>query len=230
MIRRATILAGLGLLLANRAWADQPPIPDEPPVVPVPPADKPVDPTPTPTPDPTPVPTIDVTKPAETTGPKPKRVRVMATTLQRNGMTIDLTVAGGVRLLHGEGDQSRWWFGRARAGLLIYNEPNFLILGIAGQLGPLDSSSLGFEAQYIDLWRGTWIQAGVFPLDTAGGVTIEGSVGFTLFGVEYQRRLSGAREGDQTLLISLHVPLGVVRAVRQDPVGVVVLPKATAER
>jgi hypothetical protein len=222
-VKRAALVAGLLASLAAPALADDPPqvdpAPAEPAPVPTEPA-KVVE----------PPPSVTTVAPPVDAGPKYKRVVVMPTTLQRQGITLDLTLAGGVTLLHGSDDDTRAWFGRARAGVLMYNEPNFLIVGIAGQYSPLASKSLGIEAQYIDLWRGTWIQAGVFPLDTAGGVSIEGSVGYALLGVEYQRRLSGDHSGDQSLVLSLHIPLGVVRAVLRPVPGVIELPKATAER
>ncbi len=192
------------------------------------PADpKPADP-PAPETKPTEPPPSIVTTPAEPP-PKYQRVVVTPTTLQRHGQTIDLTLAGGVTLAR-SGDDTQHWFGRARVSWLAYNEPNFLIVGLAGQFSPLGSKSLGVEAQYIDLWRGTWIQGGVYPLDTTHGVSIEGSVGYALFGVEYQRRLSGDHSGDQALVLSLHVPLGVVRAAIRPPPGVILLPPATAGR
>jgi len=219
----AGLLAAPAVALADDPSPVDPPLPAAP--APTEPAKPPEPPAST-----VPPPSVTTVAPPVDANPKYKRVVVMPTTLQRQGITLDLTLAGGVTLLHGSDDDTRAWFGRARAGVLMYNEPNFLIVGIAGQYSPLASKSLGLEAQYIDLWRGTWIQAGVFPLDTAGGVSIEGSVGYALLGVEYQRRLSGDHSGDQSLVLSLHIPLGVIRAVLKPVPGVIELPKATAER
>lgn len=141
--------------------------------------------------------------------------------LSRQGVGLDLDVAGGARLHAGDGDVSRSWFARARAGVLVFSEPTFLSLGVAAQLGPLASSSIGIEASYTEVFRGFSAQAGIFPLDSEGGAIVEGQLGWAIFGAEYQRRISGSREGDQVFLITLHVPLGVVYQMLKPTPGVV---------
>jgi len=131
------------------------------------------------------------------------------------GVSPDVTLATGVRIVHGSGDQTRWWYARARAGMMVYNEPSFLILGLTGQFNPLDSASIGVELEYLNLWHGFWALGGMQFYDSAGGATFEGALGYTLFGLEYQRRLSGDRKDDQVLMITLHVPFGVVRVAAQ---------------
>ena len=160
-------------------------------------------------------------KPAE-----PKTVKVVMADFAyiQRGISPDLTVTTGVRLVHGSGDQTRWWFARARAGVMAYNEPSFLILGLTGQFNPLDSASLGVELEYLNLWHGFWGLGGVQLYDSAGGTTFEGAFGVTLFGLEYQRRLSGDRKDDQALMLTVHVPLGVVRVARKQDLRPVTLP------
>jgi hypothetical protein len=138
----------------------------------------------------------------------------------RQGIGLDLDVAAGVRLHSGAGDETRWWFARARAGVLVYNEPSFWSLGIAGQFSPLDSAALGIELQYVEVFHGLSAQVGAFPLDTTGGTSIELQLGFAVLGVEYQRRVSGPRDGDQAFVVLLHAPLGVIYQMLHDPPGV----------
>jgi hypothetical protein len=156
-----------------------------------------------------------------TAAPKQQRVVVAYGLLQRHGVSWDLTVSGGVRLWHGDGDQTRWGFGRARAGVMMFREPTFVLVGITGQYSPLGSTALGIEAEYLNLWSGAWGQVGFDALDSVGGVSTRASVGYALFGVEYQRRLSGTRSGDQALLLELQVPLGVIKQSFTDPEGVI---------
>jgi hypothetical protein len=141
--------------------------------------------------------------------------------IMREGIGLDVDVAAGVRLHAGQGDDTRWWFSRARVGVLLIDEPSFWSLGIAGQLGPLASSSLGVELQYVEVYHGASVQLGVFPLDSIGGTTLEAQVGLTLVSLEYQRRVSGPRDGDQALVVELQVPLGVIYQMLKDPPGVV---------
>lgn len=141
--------------------------------------------------------------------------------LSRRGIGLDLDVAGGARLHAGDGDVSRSWFARARAGVLLFSEPTFLSLGVAGQLGPLDSSSLGVEVNYSEVFRGFTAQAGIFPIDSTGGTIVEGKLGWAAFGAEYQRRVSGPRDGDQVVVFTIDVPIGLIYQMMKPIPGVV---------
>lgn len=166
---------------------------------------------------------VEQTAPAETTAepqpPQRKRVVVHGSALIRRGITWDLTITGGLRLWDGDESESVVWMGRARAGVLLYSEPTFLIAGISVQAGALGTPAVGLEVEAIDLWRGTWGQLGALGSDDGALITV--AAGWALFGLEYQRRLSGDREGDHVLLLTLHVPIGVIRAALQPPPGVV---------
>ena len=209
-------VAALLLLASSAAYAD-----DAPPAAPT---EQPAAPDPLPpTPAPAPAPTND----AATTAPAPKQVTVVLANgmLQRQGIAPDLEITGGLRIYKG-GDQqdTRWWMARVRAGVLLYQEPHFLGLGIAGQFGSLDNDQLGFEAKLADVWNGFFIQGGVFPIGTKSGVSLEAAIGYGIFGVQYERRVSGAYQGDQTLMITLTAPLGTLRVMLQRPQGVIDLP------
>lgn len=141
--------------------------------------------------------------------------------LSRQGIGLDLDFAAGLRVHVADGDESRSWLTRARAGVLLFREPSFVSLGIAGQLGPLASSSLGVELAYSEVVNGLTAQAGVFPLDTTGGTIVEAQVGWTVFAAEYQRRVSGPRDGDQAFFVVVHAPLGVIYQMLKTPPGVV---------
>jgi hypothetical protein len=69
--------------------------------------------------------------------------------------------------------------------------------------------------------NGWTAQAGVFPLDSTGGTIVEAQLGWTVFGAEYQRRVSGPRDSDQALVFVVHVPLGIVYQMLRTPPGVV---------
>lgn len=217
-------LAVLFTLVAGVAQADDEPKAGEP-AVPAPPTDatKPEEPAAKPTP---------AAATAATSEPAPKKVTIVVANgmLQRHGLSPDLTISAGVRLWDSDSAKSRWWAGRLRAGAVLYAEPTFLAFGIAGQFGPLDSASLGVEAQFLNLWSGLSLQGGVFPIDSISGTTLEASIGYGVFAIEYQRRVSGARQGDQTLCFMLQVPLGILRVALQEPEGVIHLPNATARR
>ena len=139
--------------------------------------------------------------------------------LSRHGLGLDLDLAVGARLRAGEGDATRSWFTRARVGLLAFDEPSFWSLGVAGQYGPLASSSLGIELGYAEVFHGATAQVGVFPLDTTGGTSVTAQLGWTVFGLEYQRRISGPRDGDQALVFVVQAPLGVIYQMLKDPPG-----------
>lgn len=141
--------------------------------------------------------------------------------LSRRGIGLDLDLAAGARIHAGAGDDTRSWLTRARVGVLLFNEPSFVSLGVAGQLGPLASSSLGLELAYSEVVHGATAQVGVFPLDSTGGTIVEAQVGWTVFAAEYQRRVSGPRDGDQALVFVVHAPLGIIYQMLRTPPGVV---------
>jgi len=141
--------------------------------------------------------------------------------LSRAGIGLDLDLAGGVRVHAADGADTRAWLTRARAGVLLFHEPSFISLGIAGQLGPLASSSLGVELAYSEVVNGLTAQVGAFPLDSIGGTIVEGQLGWTVFAAEYQRRVSGPRDGDQAFFVVVHAPLGIIYQMLKPPPGVV---------
>jgi hypothetical protein len=141
--------------------------------------------------------------------------------LSRRGIGLDLDLAGGILAHAGAGDTTRSWLTRARVGVLLFDEPSFLSLGIAGQLGPLASSSLGLELAYGEVVNGVTAQVGVFPLDSTGGTIVEAQLGWTVFAAEYQRRVSGPRDSDQALVVVVHAPLGIIYQMLRTPPGVV---------
>lgn len=222
---RSTSLALLLLgALSSATFADKapPPEPDPQPETPQPETPQPETPQPETAPVPEPKPVPD--KPAEKMPPK-KKVVLVDVMFRRKGLSPDLTLSFGVNTVHTDNERNRWWTGRARAGVVLYNEPYFLITGISGMFSALDSASLGIEFQYIHLWYGFWFQGSVHPISDRGSI-VGGSLGYTLFGVEYQRRVSGAEKGDQALIVTLNVPLGVVRVALKKDIRRMELPMA----
>lgn len=215
----ALVLARVG-----SAWAEGEPAPA--PAAPAPAAPAPA---PAPAPATPPAEGAPATPPAEPNAkpaepPKTVKVIVMDTVMHRRGLSPDLELGFGVRAWHGDNDDTRWWSFRARAGIVLYNEPTFLSVGIAGQVGTLHSSALGFEAKYANLEHGFWFGGEVLPVDSIGGTIVGGFLGYALFGVDYQRRVSGSRNGDQTLTVMLTVPLGIIRIAAMRSPAVIVVP------
>ena len=131
---------------------------------------------------------------------------------RRRGISPDVTVALGLRVARSDGASAPWGLARLRAGVLFAFDPLFVVVGASGQVGGLGKYSLGLEAQFIHMEAGGWLQLGVAPLRDTGGASLSATIGFTLFGIEYQRDIAGDAEGDQALLLTAHVPFGVLRA------------------
>lgn len=144
---------------------------------------------------------------------------VVVRTLRRSGLLPDLTLDGGVRLWS-SGAPKRDGFASVRAGFVWFREPTFISAGISAQIGVLHSTSLGFEAELRDLWRGVWVQAGAWPFDSTGGTSIEAAAGYAVFGVRYDRRLSGPRSGDAAVSLVLQLPLGTLWVALHPPKGI----------
>ena len=133
--------------------------------------------------------------------------------LIRHGIAPELTIAGGVRVAAGDDDHVRRFMGRIRAGITLFSEPNFLVAGVTGTIGTLDSSSVGVEVGFINMITGIWLQGGWMPIDSTDGQIVSATFGYALFGLEYQRRVSGSQKDEQSLTITLQVPLGVLKVL-----------------
>jgi len=141
--------------------------------------------------------------------------------LSRQGVGLDLDIAGGLRVHAGEGATTRSWLTSARVGVLLFHEPTFISLDLAGQLGPLASSSLGVELGYSEVVNGLTAQIAVFPVDSVGGTIVEAQVGWAVFAAEYQRRVSGPRDSDQAFVVAIHAPLGIIYQMLKTPPGII---------
>lgn len=135
--------------------------------------------------------------------------------LARHGVGLDVDLAGGVGFA---GKDS--YGARARIGAVLFHEPNFVSLGVAGMVSPLGSSALGFEVGYGEVFRGFTAQAGCYPVDSVGGAIVSAQVGWALFGVEYQRRIAGPAP-DQAVIAVVHLPLGTIYQMLKQPPGVI---------
>src|SRR4051812_35327668 len=106
-------LALLILLAARIAHADDgPPMPPDQ----AKPADSPAAPDKSATPD------KSVAREDAATPPKQVTVVVANGLLQRQGISPEFTITGGIKLWKNDNADSRWWMGRVRAGVLIYQE------------------------------------------------------------------------------------------------------------
>jgi hypothetical protein len=142
-------------------------------------------------------------------------------TLHRRGVLPDLTLSGGVRVWNNSGADTRGGFARVRVGVTLFAEPTFAIAGIAAQWSALNASQLGLQGEVANSESGLWGAVGVWGFDRFGGLAFDGELGWSVFGVEYDRRVSGTRSGDSTLCLMMRVPLGVIWALVRLPSGVV---------
>ncbi len=136
--------------------------------------------------------------------------------LAKRGVTWDLTPSAGLRLWRSDEDQTHLGTVRLRGGVLLYHEPSFVMMGPSVQLGGVaDGLAFGGEIEAAHAERGVWIQGGVYG--DRGGVYGGACLGYTLFGLEYQRRLSGDDEGRSALFVNLHIPISIIRVALQPP-------------
>lgn len=115
---------------------------------------------------------------------------------------ISLSLGGGIGIKHPIATNI---YGAARVGVLFAFEPWVINLGLSGELGALPRRGLGaeFELNYV---RGPFVQVGydrIAGRDWMARLT----VGFALFGVQWQHRMSSTPP-DNALLFLLRLPLG----------------------
>lgn len=102
------------------------------------------------------------------------------------------------------------FFGRGRAGVLIIHEPYFVTIGGTVEGVGLPRIAGGIEAGVSHLWWGLWVQGGV-AVDLGPDLFFHLSAGFTLLGVEWQRRVTGDPGTDRrdSIAIVLRLPIGI---------------------
>jgi hypothetical protein len=100
---------------------------------------------------------------------------------------------------------------RLQLGSLWVHEPQFFGLGVFGEEAPGLGAGAGIMASYSDAVIGEWVQAA--PLwDQYGRGGYLFAAGFSLFGIEVERRFQSASlpQTDWLFELKLRVPLGII--------------------
>jgi len=121
----------------------------------------------------------------------------------RQGVSWDASFALGYRFSGGKS-----MFTRARTGILIVREPVFLSLGPFFDVHFSENHQFGLQGEFMHLWSGTWAQAGIFK-ELEGDAGFLASIGWSVFGVEYQNKFSSTTEDNWNLALKIRIPIGV---------------------
>jgi hypothetical protein len=125
--------------------------------------------------------------------------------LSANGLGPDAQLVGGGGFGLG-GSLRNPFLGRARLGALYAVEPWIFNAGISFEVGALGQLGVGCELE-LNAWRGFFADLGFARAD---GKQWMGhlSLGYTVFGIEWQQRFSDARP-NHALLFEVRLPLGI---------------------
>ncbi len=126
----------------------------------------------------------------------------------RSAEGFDLQLEGGVGLAL-QGDLEDELFARARIGGLMVREPLILALGIIGEVGGLSELGIGAQLDIIHLWSGFSLELGAVYA-RGGGAVVHASVGYQIFGVEWQHHTRDDVPSSDALFAKIRVPLGVI--------------------
>jgi hypothetical protein len=137
----------------------------------------------------------------------PARLRADApdAALRANGLGPDVQLVGGGGLGLG-GTLSNPFLGRARLGALYALAPWIANVGVTFDVGALGKLGFGCEFE-LNAWRGYFVDLGIAGVDDKqwmGHV----SLGYTIFGIEWQHRFSDSTPS-HALLLEVRLPLGV---------------------
>ena len=123
---------------------------------------------------------------------------------RRSGVSWDFQIEGGWAASL-KNELPHHWFGRARAGMLILYEPLLAAFGPTFELGGLIGSGVGGQLDLVNISAGYSIEAGgAFAFD--GAFVSHLSIGFALFGVEWQQRFGDGAAA--AILFKLRIPVG----------------------
>jgi hypothetical protein len=123
---------------------------------------------------------------------------------QRRGISWDFQIEGGWAASL-KNELPHHWFGRARAGMLFLAEPQMYAIGPTFELGGLIGSGVGGQIDVIQLATGFSLEAGA-AVSFDGFLVSHLSLGYALFGVEWQQRYGSAPAA--ALLFKLRIPVG----------------------
>jgi hypothetical protein len=134
----------------------------------------------------------------------PARAQVYSEELRVHGFWPDIALAtgGGIGL---DGTLDSNVFARLRLGALYAYEPFIVNLGVVGEVGCAAERGAGLELE-INHFGGPFLQT-AFERVTRGDSMARVLLGFAIFGVEWQHRLS--THPDNALLFVLRAPIGI---------------------
>ena len=128
----------------------------------------------------------------------------------RSGVTWDVEAEVGFALAGIDATPQRF-FVRARAGILSAHEPLFFTAGAtfegAGPVGLAGGLQLGLS----HLWAGVWGALGL-AVDESADTFIHLQAGYTIFGFEWHRRLTGdpkPLDDRDVYLFKVRLPIGI---------------------
>ncbi len=128
----------------------------------------------------------------------------------RTGVTWDAEVQVAFAVAGIDGIPRRF-FVRGRAGILSAHEPMFFTAGATIEAsGPVGIAG-GLELGLSHLWSGVWAQGGL-SVDEDADTFIHLSVGYTILGFEWHRRLTGdpaAMDDRDVWMVEVRLPIGI---------------------
>lgn len=129
-------------------------------------------------------------------------------TLGRPSMlSWDLALVGGYAWSNR--DDSSVMFGRLRAGAVWIDPPLAVAMGPTICAGGLGGTAWGGQLQVMNFAAGLWATGGAEKFFQQGGAKLNLAVGYSLFGVEWQRTFDRP-SNSYGFVLELNIPVGLV--------------------
>lgn len=123
--------------------------------------------------------------------------------------TWDVTIEAAGGAFSTEAGAKFLGFARVRPGLLWPNGTKFWALGPYFETGTRSWGTVGAQGQYLNLKSALWGQLMLFHDLDVGRPGIGVAAGWSVFGLELQRRSFEPEGGGFAALVKVHLPLGV---------------------
>jgi hypothetical protein len=150
-------------------------------------------------------------KPAAPERTVKSKIQILPQPLRR-GWRFDFLYEQGYAL-SGIGTLSSRFFARTRIGAFYMYEPWFFAGGLTLEGAGVPSLGIGLQFEVIHLWTGAWGQLGM-TITTDADLVSSISAGWSIVGVEWQRRLTDGERFNNAWLIKLRVPIGIFLGAR----------------
>jgi hypothetical protein len=143
--------------------------------------------------------------PPAPSAPQPGEVRAV---FEPPTTTWDLNLEGALKFYSTDGPNTMGFL-RARPGVLFIRDPAYFSVGPTYEWSPISPATFGLQGEFLYYDLGLWAQVGGL-VDTHALFGVDGSVGWSVVGIEAQYRSYEGLGNVFAAYVKLRIPVGIL--------------------